>query len=87
MPNTNLSVELKKNLNLWDIEFRNEQKINEILEPFEEFNLKVGQSLNLYQIIVQEEKFDNCKDKTEKDMKKINGNEFKYRKVKRRIKN
>ena len=87
LPNTNLSVELKKNLNLWDIEFRNEQKINEILEPFEEFNLKVGQSLNLYQIIVQEEKFDNCKDKTEKDMKKINGNELKIRKGKRRIKN
>ena len=59
IPNTSLSRELKNNLSLWDIKLRNEQKINKILEPFEEFNLKVGQSFIFYQIIKKEEDYIN----------------------------
>jgi hypothetical protein len=51
----NLSIELKKNLSLWDKNYRDEQKINKIFEPLKEFNLTVGQSFNLYQIIKDEE--------------------------------
>ena len=54
-PKTNLNRELKKNFSFWDIQFRDEQKINTILEPFEEFYLTVGQSFNFYQIIKEKE--------------------------------
>ena len=55
LPNVKLSIELKKQLSLWDKKYRDEKKINKIFEPLEEFNLNIGQSFNLYQIIKEEE--------------------------------
>ena len=50
-----LSIELKKKLSLWNQKFRDEKKINEILELYEQFNLTVGQSFEFYQLIKEQE--------------------------------
>ena len=62
LPNAKLFIELKKRLSLWDKQYRDEQKINIILSLFEEFNLTIGQSFNLYQLIKEEEEEDEFND-------------------------
>ena len=55
LSNAKLFIELKKKLSLWDKQYRDEKKINDILALLEEFNLTIGQSFNLYQLIKEEE--------------------------------
>ena len=79
LPNTKLSIELQKKPSLWDKNYRDEQYIKKIFKELEEFNLTIGQSFNLYQIIKEEEEFNGPVD----DLKKKNI----IKKVKRKIKN
>ena len=55
LPNAKLSIELRKQLSLWDKNYRDEKKLNKIFEQLDEFNLNIGQCFNLYQLIKEEE--------------------------------
>ena len=53
-PEGKLIIQLRRK-DLWNKDLRSGEKIEKMLEPIEEYNLKVGQSFHFYQLIKEED--------------------------------